>query len=376
MRIVQVINVRWFNATSWYALNLSRLLQDAGHDVLVLTLQDTASHRKALEMGLNARTLDLNTSNPLRLARLLGELRDVVRGFRPHVVNCHRGESFLVWGHLRYWTGGFALVRTRGDQRKPSANLPNRFLHQRVADAVVATNSAMARHMRDGLGVPADRLHTVIGGVDTAHFRFDPQGRRRVRQEFGYVDQDFVLGLVGRFDEVKGQREIIQALAALHRQGLSRVKLMLLGFGAVTSEEQVRAWIAENDIADSVVITGRRDDVPACLSALDGGVIASKWSEAIARAALEIMACGRPIVSTSVGVMPDLISPSGLVPPGDVAALAKAVGRLARDEAFRDHLAHEQWETVTELSMDRFLARSLDVYRQALCVAGLDADMA
>ena len=53
MRIFQVINVRWFNATAWYALTLSRLLADAGHEVLVLTQADTDTDRKAREMGLD-----------------------------------------------------------------------------------------------------------------------------------------------------------------------------------------------------------------------------------------------------------------------------------------------------------------------------------
>ncbi len=376
MRIIQVNNVRWFNATSWYALNLSSLLQDAGHEVLVLTLDGTASHRKALEMGLQVRTMDLNTSNPLRLARVFGQLRGLVRDFRPDVVNCHRGESFLLWGHLRFWTGGFALVRTRGDQRLPRNNIPNRLLHRHVADAVVATNSAMFRHFRDRLGIPAERLHSVLGGVDVQHFRFNAEGRREVRREYGFAGSDFVLGLVGRFDEVKGQRETIQAVAELRRNGLTNLKLMLLGFGSVTGEDQVRAWLTENGMERDAVITGRREDVPACLSALDGGVVASKWSEAIARAALELMACERPVVSTSVGVMPDLVAPHGLVPPGDVQALAQVVGRLARDEAFRRTLGAEQRATVAGLTMEKFLEHSLGVYRQALGMTGLSADPA
>ena len=78
-----------------------------------------------------------------------------------------------------------------------------------------------------------------------------------------------------------------------------------------------------------MTITGKVPDVTACLSALDVGVVASLWSETIARAALEIMACGRPLVSTSVGVMPDLLPASALVAPGDVDALAGVLRRAA-----------------------------------------------
>ena len=51
MRIIQVINVRWFNATAWYGLFLGKLLQEAGHDVLILALKDTEPYFKSLEWG-------------------------------------------------------------------------------------------------------------------------------------------------------------------------------------------------------------------------------------------------------------------------------------------------------------------------------------
>ena len=64
MVILQVVNVRWFNATAWYGLYLSRLLAESGHQVVVLTLAGTENHKKALEWGLDARPADLNTSKP------------------------------------------------------------------------------------------------------------------------------------------------------------------------------------------------------------------------------------------------------------------------------------------------------------------------
>ena len=129
------------------------------------------------------------------------------------------------------------------------------------------------------------------------------------------------VGLLGRFDLVKGQRETIAALAKLVGEGVRNIRLLLLGFHRDASGE-VEAWIREAGMERYVTITGKVPDVTACLSALDVGVVASLWSETIARAALEIMACGRPLVSTSVGVMPDLLPASALVAPGDVDALA------------------------------------------------------
>ena len=354
--------MRWFNATAWYGMYLSRLLLEAGHEVLVLGLPGTLSARKGEDWGLPLRLLPLNTTTPWGLAGLYAELRRLTREFRPDVVNCHRGEGFVLWGLLKKDLGGFKLVRTRGDQRLPKANPVNRWLHNTVADAVIATNSRMARHFQDTFQTPPTKLHRILGGVDTALFFPDPAARVRIRTELGYADTDFVVGLLGRFDRVKGQLELIQAASRLRRAGMTNLRLLLLGFDSATLETTVRAWIAEHGIEDITLITGRRPDIAACLNALDLGVVASLWSETIARAALEIMATGVPLVGTDVGVMPDLLEPEAMMPAGDIDALAARIRSVAENPVMADRLRHGQARRMASLSGQAFLARTLEVY--------------
>ncbi|WP_294623585.1 glycosyltransferase family 4 protein [uncultured Bilophila sp.] len=362
-RTIQVVNVRWFNATAWYGVELARLLNAAGHESRVVALEGTDTFRKAQELGLEPLALPLNAKNPLAFPGLIRDMRRLVKDFRPDVVNCHRGESFLFWGALKE-AGGYALVRTRGDQRLPKGNWPNRMLHTKVADAVIATNSVMARYVAGPMGVPPQRLHTILGGVDTRRFRFDPEGRAAVRARYGFADGDCVVGLLGRFDLVKGQKETIEAIRRLVAEGLP-VRLLLIGFSTATLQEEVEAWIREAGMEKHVTITGRVGDVAACLSALDVGVIASLWSETIARAALEIMACGRPLVSTSVGVMPDLLPAEALAAPGDVDALTALLRRAVVDAAWRGDLARTCSERIATLRDEDFLQQTLAVYAEA-----------
>ena len=148
-------------------------------------------------------------------------------------------------------------------------------------------------------------------------------------------------------------------------EGVRNIRLLLLGFSTATLQEEVEAWIREAGMERYVTITGKVPDVTACLSALDVGVVASLWSETIARAALEIMACGRPLVSTSVGVMPDLLPASALVAPGDVDALAGVLRRAATDEAWRRGLAGHCSERIMSLRDKDFLEQTLAVYAEA-----------
>ena len=371
MRIIQVVNVRWFNATAWYGLCLARLLQDAGHTVRVLGLPGTDSFAKAEGMGLDVLPLDLNTVRPLRLFFLLRAMRSLLREFRPHVVNCHRGEGLALWGLCKSVERPFALIRTRGDRRPPKANFVNSVLHTRLVDALIATNSRTARQCRDMLGVRPDKVFMIPGGVDTARFAPNPAGRELVRRRYGFADGDMVIGLLGRFDIVKGQRELIEAVRRVREGGAfseqrRRIKLMLMGFPASLSQESVQGWIQEAGISDAAVITGKVDDVVAHICAADMGIIASQGSEAIARAAFEIMACGVPLAGTDVGVMPDILSGEARAPAGDAEALAALIERGLCDAAFLPRLREQQSLRMQMLSSDYFLEQTLKVYRSVL----------
>lgn len=366
LRILQVVNVRWFNATAWYGLFLSSLLREAGHEVRVLCLPDTDSFDKARAMGLDPEGIDLNSSNPLAVVGLLKRLRDMTREFRPHIVNCHRGESFLLWGMLRK-NHGFGLIRTRGDQRPPKANYPNILLHGKIADAVIATSSGIAASLRESLNVPEDRLYTIFGGVDTRHFYPDAEGRARMREAWRLGENDRAIGLVGRFDAVKGQKEMVEAFARFLSSGPDRFRyrLVLAGFAtSSTSEDAVRGWVAEAGIGGNIIFPGRCEDVRGLMNALDLGVVASFGSETIARVALEIMACGVPLAGTRVGVMPDLLDDAALVPPGDIGAMAALLERFAAEDTFGRELRAAQKERMRTLGEKDFLNQTLAVYQK------------
>lgn len=366
MKIFQVINVRWFNATAWYAITLSKLLSDAGHEVTVLTQADTDAEKMAQQLGLKTISVDLNTVRPLRFAAATSHIIQLLRTHRPDIVNCHRGEGFFIWGILKLMGFSFKLVRTRGDQRPPRSDAFNRWLHAHIADAVVVTNRRMANYFLDTMRTPSDGLWLIHGGVDMKRYAFDPIGREKVRQEFGFSNETIVVGLLGRFDRVKGHKETIDAVARLRQQGMDSIRLFLIGFDTAMTKSEIQGWIDANGVDDITNISGKREDIGACISAMDIGVVASLWSEAIARSALEIMAAGRPLVSTTVGVMPDLVSPAMLVEPGDHKSLAHTIGMVAHDNEMKNEVLGAQKRTMSQLTFEEFLKRSLNLYQSLL----------
>jgi glycosyltransferase involved in cell wall biosynthesis len=105
-----------------------------------------------------------------------------------------------------------------------------------------------------------------------------------------------------------------------------------------------------------VTFLGARTDVPALMASADVFALASDW-EARALVVQEAMASRLPVVATAVGGLPGLLGDTGLlVPPGDVTALADAVGRLLDDPALAARLAGAAAERVAGFATEADVA--------------------
>jgi colanic acid/amylovoran biosynthesis glycosyltransferase len=134
------------------------------------------------------------------------------------------------------------------------------------------------------------------------------------------------LASIGRLSEQKGQLLLVEALGQLRRQGL-RVELDFVGDGEL--RPQVERAIAEQGLSDSVSITGWADGetVRHVLDACSAFVLPS-FAEGLPVVIMEAMARGRPVLSTYVAGIPELVQPGRngwLVAAGSAEELANAV---------------------------------------------------
>jgi glycosyltransferase involved in cell wall biosynthesis len=322
MKFLHLINVRWYNASAWYGISLARVLAESGHDVVVAGLPDSPPVREARSKGLAVLEAPFNSNHPFALHAASRVLRSCLRTFRPDYVVAHRGEFFWHAALLRAAGGVPHLIRVRADIRPPKRGPLNRWLH-RQCDGIVVPGRFMEATLTTVQRIPADRLIVLHGGVDTRVFHpRDPATIAAVRVRLDLPASTRLAGAVGRFSPVKGHAVLFRAL----RDCRTDVCLAV----AVKDEGDVRAVraLAESaGVADRVRVLGNVANVADFMASLDVGVVSSLGSEAVCRVAMEMMACGTPVISSDVGVLPEIVPRANVYPARDSRALAGQLDR-------------------------------------------------
>jgi glycosyltransferase involved in cell wall biosynthesis len=181
--------------------------------------------------------------------------------------------------------------------------------------------------------------------------------------------------MFGRIAPWKGQHVFVEALALLVQQ-YPTVHGLIAGAaegdsGAAYALE-VQAAIDALGLAGRLHMLGFRADVPDLLAAVDCVAHCSVAPEPFGRVIIEGMAAGRPVVAAAAGGALEIIADGVdglLTPPGDVRALAQALGRLLADPAEAARLGQAGRATVAQRYQAAAHAQAVQAFYERVLAA-------
>ena len=333
-----------------------------GHRNVLVCPPASRSDREARRLGVAVAPVAMRNSISLgSVVRTTAALRS----FSPDLVHLHTGRA--------NWVGGLAAARlgvpaitTRRMDRPVKPGLRTRWLYRRGVRHAVAISEAVRRCLLDA-GVPPERTSVIASAVEPREL-VPPRARADIRRELGLAEDDFCLLALAALERRKGIDVLLEAVAKL----APGPRALIAGDGPCRGE--LVAHCERLGLADRVRFLGRREDKACLLAACDALVLPSR-AEGLGVAALEAMACARPVVASRVGGLAELVSDgeTGLsVPPEDPDALARAIAALAGDAALRSRLGAAGAERV---ALCHLPSRMCDAY-EALYLRVLAADRA
>ena len=251
-------------------------------------------------------------------------LARVVKRLQPAVVHAHDAHG-VAMASLALSLGGTgaqgpALVASRRVDFHLRQNSFSRWKHRQV-DCFICASEAI-RQMLVADGVPPDRTVTVHEGIDLDHVRSAPAVN--VHEAFWLPHRAPVVGNVAALVPHKGQRHLIEA-AHLVIQQMPDVRFLILGEGEL--RDSLERHVREHHLEKHVFLPGFRTDVLGCMKSFDLFVMSSV-TEGLGTALLDAMACGKAIVATRTGGIPEVVEDGET---GTARAAARPRGHGAGD---------------------------------------------
>lgn len=245
-------------------------------------------------------------------------------------------------------------------------SLVNRLL-LRSCDRLIGCGGAVRQALIDNEGLPESRVEVIYNGVDLKALGHpSPGARERIRSEFGWQPDDFVAVLIARLHELKDHQTALRTVDRA-RHEIPGLRLLLAGDG--DERQAIEQTVRELNLEQTVTLAGTRKDVPDLLAAADVFLLSS-ISEGIPLTVIEAMAARRPVVSTAVGGLPEIIEhgvTGFLSPARDVISLSDSLVSLFRDRQLRERMVElASRRAVEKFSLGSMLDRYRDVYRQVI----------
>jgi glycosyltransferase involved in cell wall biosynthesis len=318
---------------------------------------------------LNITSLNKKPGNdwrmPLKLYRVLKE----------HNIDIVHTHS---WGTLVEGVLGARLARIPVIIHGEHGSFPERWYQRQIqrilwgsADKLLSVSGELKKRLSESIRFSQNRIEVILNGVEEEKFFPSKSLREQFRKEFSFSGEDFIVGIVGRFSEVKNHRMLLLATAELIKQG-EIIHIALVSRGR--KEQELKEFSHSLGIAEFIHFLGFQSDVNMILNGFDIFALTSR-SEGCSNVIQEAMFCQKPIIATNVGGNPELIENnySGLlVEDNNHLELAEKIhylkhhpniremlGKNARLTALKKFTLKKMVESYEDLYMKEFYKKQL-----------------
>lgn len=235
-----------------------------------------------------------------------------------------------------------------------------------MADHILADSQATKDDLLALYGADANKITVLYSGVDSRFQKItDVTVLRQARAKYGLIGISYLLS-VGTVQPRKNYSRVVRALAGLRQRGYDLHYAIAGGKGWL--EAEMHQAIAETGLGDAVHLLGfvDDDDLPVLYSAARALVIPSLY-EGFGLPILEAMACGTPVITSSLSSMPEVAGAAGvLVDPLDISAIEAAVMRIESDSHYRAFLIDAGYQQARQFTWEKSARQLKSIYERLL----------
>jgi len=323
-------------------------LAKRGIDIMVIGLGNLTVKSYESYSNIEIKTVSAKVTREEGSFKKIGYLKAVpfikkqIKQFKPDILHAHYATSYGLLGALSGFHPFIISVWGSDVFSFPLKSPIHKIMLKSVlrkADKILSTSYVMAKETNL---YTTKYIEVTPFGVNTEQFK--PMGVKSL-----FAKDDIVIGTVKTLEDKYGIEYLIKAFRIVNdkHQELP-LKLLIVGGGSL--ENRLKNLAKELGIWNKVTFTGRVpfEEVPKYHNMLSVSVSVSE-SESFGVAVVEAMACGKPVVVSNVGGLPEVVEEGKtgfVVPPRNPEEIAKAIERLILNKDLREKMGQAGRERV------------------------------
>lgn len=364
-RVLRIINRLNLGGPTFNAAYLTKYLAPEFDTLLVSGMKDAAEESSEFIV----KNLDLHPVympemyrelNPFRDYKSYYKLRKIIEEFKPDIVHTHAAKAGAV-GRLAAIHSGVPVVLHTfhghvfhsyfGSVKTRMFLEIERYLAKRTTKIIALSELQRDELVNDFKVAPRDKFAIVPLGFDLNKFETNKTEKRlSFRAKYNVAEDEIAIGIVGRLVPIKNHTLFLQALAQVKQKTNQKIRVFIIGDGEQRpaiealakslnlpfNNENIKepnfltftSWIKDIDVSnagmDIIALTSNNEGTPVSL--------------------IEAQASGKPIVSTAVGGIENIVLPGVtalLSAREDVGAFAENLLQLVENKALRERMAQD-----------------------------------
>jgi len=292
---------------------------------------------KLVKEGIDVKVLHISTSrNPLSIYKLYRLLK--IHKF--DIIHTHAYSAGTI-GRISAFLAGIPVIISHNHSVYDYYNKRYHFVEwllSLITDRVICISEVVNRFANETQRINAKKLITIHNGIDDVCSVTEKRSSD-LKKELGLPINHSIIGTIAHLEEHKGLKYLLES-ASLLLASRRDISFLLVGEGVL--ERTLKKLCVDLKIEKNVIFAGERSDIPEILFSIDIFVLPS-LREGLPLTILEAMACGKPVIATNVGGIPEIVidGVSGiLVSPKDPEALYRAMDELLNDRTKLTKMGH------------------------------------
>lgn len=282
--------------------------------------------------------------------KALREIISIIKKEKPDIVHTHASKAGMI-GRLAAKICGVPYIfhtfhghvfHSYFGKKKTSFFIHLERLLARWSTAIIAISDIQKHELGDIYKIcPPEKIQVVPLGFDLHKFTEQTdEKRKQFRTQYNLQDDEIAIGIVGRLAPVKNHEMFIDAICNCQKQTSKKIRAFIIGDGELA--EQLQTYCKNTNTEQIITFTSWIKDVDVAYAGLDIVALTS-FNEGTPVSIIEAQAAGKPVVSTNVGGISDIVQEdeTALLSEIDTEKFTEKLTRLIYDDELREKMSEK-----------------------------------